>query len=387
MPDSANEILSTPWALLPFIIFGARFLYFFIGELVNLVSPESSSKLTEFKVQTVSVIVPARNEAGRIGEALHSIANASNLLPKGITCQIIAVNDRSEDSTLEEIKQSTKSGDTAIDYIDIKTESEKELPGKPGALQKGIDRASGELVMMTDADCRVSTQWIRSALAIYSVEPKKSNGTLIAAYTLIKHRGPFSKMQGVEWLYTHTMASASNKLGITLGCYGNNLSADRTLLEKTDGFRGVPFSVTEDLAFMQKAKELGANILYPCSAETSVRTEPAANLKEYLSQHHRWAKGGQAIGWKAVAFVFTTIAILAGMIWAILIGNWALAFSFLSFRIALDSILILPAALKLKEYSLIPWIPIALLLLIITEILLPFLLMKKEIKWKGQSFR
>ena len=107
---------------------------------------------------TVSVIVPACNEEEKIGAGLRSLAcqNFQQL-------EIIVVNDRSTDGTGESIDH-VRNEFPQIHRIDI-----EELPegwlGKPHALQCGVEAASGDYLLFTDADVVLEPTTISRALA------------------------------------------------------------------------------------------------------------------------------------------------------------------------------------------------------------------------------
>ena len=93
----------------------------------------------------VSIIIPARNEAKKIAEALQSVLKQDypNL-------EFIVLNDRSTDNTATIL-----AGMAARDPR-LRVENVSELPagwlGKNYALHRGAERASGELLLFTDAD-------------------------------------------------------------------------------------------------------------------------------------------------------------------------------------------------------------------------------------------
>ena len=97
------------------------------------------------QLPTVSVVFAARNEARNIREAVQSL-----LLMEYPKLEIIAVNDRSEDST------GTILDDLARDHSRLVVEHVETLPegwlGKNHVLQLGAERASGEVLLFTDAD-------------------------------------------------------------------------------------------------------------------------------------------------------------------------------------------------------------------------------------------
>jgi len=90
---------------------------------------------------SVSVVVPARDEAARIGPCLEALRGDPDAL------EVLVVDDRSTDGTAalaRELGASVLPG--------------RELPagwvGKPWALQQGLEAARGEIVVCLDADTR-----------------------------------------------------------------------------------------------------------------------------------------------------------------------------------------------------------------------------------------
>jgi glycosyltransferase involved in cell wall biosynthesis len=93
----------------------------------------------------VSVIIPARNEARKIRDALQSV-----LQQDYVNAEFIVLNDRSTDNT-REILARMAAEDGRLHIIDI-TELPSGWLGKNYALCQGAERASGELLLFTDAD-------------------------------------------------------------------------------------------------------------------------------------------------------------------------------------------------------------------------------------------
>ena len=99
----------------------------------------------EQSIFKLSIIIPAYNEAKTIHLILNKI-NAVNLV-NGIEKEVIIVDDCSTDETMHTIKQYMKQ--SALPILLYKHEVNK---GKGAALHTGIQKASGELIIIQDAD-------------------------------------------------------------------------------------------------------------------------------------------------------------------------------------------------------------------------------------------
>lgn len=89
----------------------------------------------------VSVVIPARDEAQRIGPCLAGLASDPDV------AEIVVVDDRSSDGTA-----------AVAAAAGARVVSGRDLPsgwvGKPWALQQGLEAATGEIVVTLDADTR-----------------------------------------------------------------------------------------------------------------------------------------------------------------------------------------------------------------------------------------
>lgn len=94
---------------------------------------------------SVSLIIPVRNEATRIGRCLANL-QAQTLRPK----EILVVDGHSTDATVE----------IASRYgVRLLLE---DYGTRGGAVQVGIDHAEGEFVAFTDADCLPEPRWLET---------------------------------------------------------------------------------------------------------------------------------------------------------------------------------------------------------------------------------
>lgn len=360
------------------VLYGFRIFTFVFGAARE--RSKFISETTGDYTPTVSVIVPARNEESKIRTCIESLSNSNYPIDK---YEIIIVNDRSTDSTAK-VLQSLQSDYSNLKILTLtETRTTKNLQGKPGALQAGIDNSHGDIILMTDADCTVEKEWITTMTRQFS-NPKVG---LVPSFTLIKADTFFEQMQAIEWIMNHTMACAGVGIGQPLGCYGNNLGVRRSAFESVGGYANIRFSVTEDLALLQAIFANGWAVRYVCSPLAVVTTLPCDTLREYVLQHHRWLRGGVDLGWRAVVFVAFSASLWICIATAVINSHYWLLPIIFGIRVAGDFVVIAPILAILKRKRKIGWAFLAVGFIIILELVMPISLLKKEVVWKGQVFR
>jgi glycosyltransferase involved in cell wall biosynthesis len=110
------------------------------------------------RINLLSIIIPAFNEATTIGSVLEKIS-CVNLGP--INKEVIIVNDHSTDDTVKVIEQYIK--EKPSDHIRLFTH-EKNL-GKGSAIHTGIKYSSGDLLIIQDADLEYDPDEYRQMLS------------------------------------------------------------------------------------------------------------------------------------------------------------------------------------------------------------------------------
>lgn len=103
-------------------------------------------------IKTLSIIIPAYNEGNTISNILNSIKEV--VLINDIKKEIIIVNDCSKDNTEESIKNyMSQNPELNIKYLKHQVNK-----GKGAALHTGIANASGEYLIIQDADLEYDPQ-------------------------------------------------------------------------------------------------------------------------------------------------------------------------------------------------------------------------------------
>lgn len=168
--------------------------------------------------KSVSVVICAKNEAENLRKNLPFILRQDYL-----HYEVIVVDDGSDDGTRElEIK------DERLKIIHL-TKEEKVGLGKKYALQKGVEQAKNEVILLTDADCRpLSKNWISEMVErinekhkiVLGVSPYNKGKNVLNG--LIEYETSQTALQYLGWAL----------LGYPYMSVGRNVAYDANLLKK-----------------------------------------------------------------------------------------------------------------------------------------------------------
>ncbi|RJR27032.1 glycosyltransferase [candidate division WWE3 bacterium] len=123
------------------------------------------------KDYSVSVIVPARNEEGNISKIINGVPNMGN------GTELIFIEGNSSDKTYEAIQSESEK---YLGEIDIKYFKQNGT-GKKDAVYKGFEKATGEILMILDADATVKPAELKKFYAAIS----KGKGEFIYGSRLV----------------------------------------------------------------------------------------------------------------------------------------------------------------------------------------------------------
>lgn len=200
----------------------------------------------------VSILIPARNEAERIGPCLES------LLPQTWTeCEIIVLDDRSEDGTADLVR-TFASRDPRIRVVEG-----AELPpgwtGKAWACHQLAAQARGEFLLFTDADTRHQPGSVADAMG----EMEKGRHDLVSLWprqeTLTwseKAVVPFMLVLLLVFM-PHWMPGRTRSLGAANGQF---LLFRRKAYQNIKGHEAVRGHLVDDVALARELKSAGGRV-------------------------------------------------------------------------------------------------------------------------------
>lgn len=226
----------------------------------------------------VSIILPVRNEEKNIEPVLSDLL-AQEYPPH--LFEIITADDGSEDATAEKIHK-LQAVHSNLKYLHVKNPT-----GKKNAVAEAVRQSAGDLIITTDADCRIGKKWL-SAIASYYEE--KRPAMIIGPVIFHREKSVFHKMQSLEFLSLASVTAASALSGNPLLCSGANLCYTKQAFLHAGGFSGnenIPSG--DDMFLLMKFKKLfPGKIRFLKSREAIVYTLPQNSFGNFIEQRKRW---------------------------------------------------------------------------------------------------
>ncbi len=186
--------------------------YLFYPFLLIICSKISGKKLKSSSdfTPSLSILIPAHNEEKVIGSKIHSLYSSdypSHLL------EVIVGSDSSSDNTVQMTKELRK------EYPSLKIIEFNRRTGKPEVINKLVDEASGEILILTDANVIPARDTIRKLTGLFA-DREVCLADTRPLNTGIKKTGisvPEAAYSGIEFM----LKNAEGKLwGTLMGPFG-----------------------------------------------------------------------------------------------------------------------------------------------------------------------
>jgi cellulose synthase/poly-beta-1,6-N-acetylglucosamine synthase-like glycosyltransferase len=252
--------------LIPYIYYLLR-----IYNGLKKIKPFKASSSTEI---FVSVIVACRNEEKNLPLLLSDIASQD--YNQGLF-ELIIVDDNSSDST-----RNIASGYSIKNIKVIKNPDS----GKKKAIKAGVGASTGELVVTTDADCRVLRSWLKNIVSFYAgYKPDMILGPVRLKGT----GGFFQHFQELEFLSLQGITAGTAMTGYPVMCNGANLAFTReSYLNHSENMHDEKVS-GDDVFLLHSLKEKKENKIMWLESDSSIVTTSASETTySFFRQRARW---------------------------------------------------------------------------------------------------
>ena len=224
----------------------------------------------------ISIMIPAHNEEAVIA---HTVKNIQNLDYPNF--EIILIDDRSEDNTLEVIKSLSEEYDN-VKYL---SRTKDAFPGKSAVLNDAYPLAKGEAVLVFDADATVEPDFLKKLVP--SLEPEDV-GAVQARKVIRNHEtNILTKCQNNEYTLDTYLQIGRDAVKGAVELRGNGELIKRKALDDINGWNN--YTITDDLDMATRLHIKGWDIRY--CPDVIVYEEGVEYLIPLFRQRRRWLEG------------------------------------------------------------------------------------------------
>lgn len=299
----------------------------------------------------ISVIIPMRNEEINIKRLLLDLLK-QNYPSKLI--EVIVIDDHSTDNSLSEVR-------TLFSENILLFSLPESLTGKKAALTLGIENAHGDIILTTDADCRVPEFWL-STIACYFDDYSPS---LLLSPVCGISNSFFGDMQALEIYSLQGSTAGAAAIQHAIMSNGANLAFPKNIYHE---FRYLyeesKIQSGDDIFLLHELKRNYPNgIHYLKSKQAAVFTKLSSNPGSFFRQRKRWTSKAKFYTdtdtiVTAVIVFGMNVALFSTIIYGIFLGKF---FPFLVLFITksiIDFIFLLRVTSFFGQKRLMWWFPI-----------------------------
>ncbi len=273
---------------------------------------QSAEARPQHFVKRVSILIPFRDEQDHLSQIFSSIEGLSY-----DTLEVIWINDHSSDQSYMILDTLIRNNSNRFNHLLIESGG----IGKKEAIEIGVQCASGEFIMTTDADCLLPENWVNELLAPFGEE----NIQLVAGPVMSLGAETFFKQfQQIEWASILLLSQFAISRKHPLMCSGANLAYRKDAFQKVGGYLGNKELLSGDDEFLLKkisAQYGSESIVYTISQEALVSTVAISSWNALFQQRIRWASK-----WRKHAWGHLLAAIFPAFLQVVWLGSFLLPF-------------------------------------------------------------
>jgi len=224
-----------------------------------------------------SVIIPVRNEVDNISNILKDLEDQHYSKDH---FEVIIADDYSEDNIEQLIQEFAKSSQLKINYL-----KNKERPGKKSIITQAVAVTQFDYIISTDADCRLSRNWIKEYSQCYSEQIN-----MVVGPVTLDGNGFFSLLQIIEYGCLMAFGAVTISKRIPTMCSGANLSFRKSSFNNVGGYGDNIHVASGDDEFLlyKISKEFPGSVVFLKKELAIVNTITETKVRSFINQRSRW---------------------------------------------------------------------------------------------------
>lgn len=371
-----------------FLMYALLILYYRRGWLQINKTAEGRQVIRDSPQTTITVVISARNEEENIGKCLQSVISQDY---PGHLFETVVVDDFSTDDTPKITGLFYEKKVSLILLRDFL--GEKRINSyKKKAIEAGISKATGELIVITDADCIVPSQWLKTIALFYEAYQPAFIAAPVAFYG---ENNFFKIFQSLDFMTLQGITGASVYKKFHSMCNGANLAYPKKIFYEVGGFKEIDAIASgDDMLLMHKIyRRYPSQVMFLKSAAAIVLTKPLDTVPGFLNQRVRWASKADKYSDRKITAVLITVYLfnvyVLGMgILSLFYERIFYLFTALLFaKIFIELVFLYPVAEFFGKQKMLWWFPVAQPLHIVYTILAGWLGKFGSYKWKGREVK
>lgn len=331
----------------------------------------------------ISILIALRNEEKNIPRLFQCLEQQT--YPKNLF-EIILVDDHSVDRTWDLIRKHKNDYRLTIKAL-------QNLPhqiGKKTALLKGIQKAKGEVIIQSDADCRMGENWI-STLAGYYIKNKPSlviapvqlsgNSSFLSWFQIFENAALMVSTCGSIYFRKPILANGANML------YEKN-----RVLSYQDPFNSSVQSGDDIFLTLKINEDKPSGVHFLKSKSATVTTDTNVSFQGFWQQRKRWIQKSNR--YKNPHIILSSLIILlgnllplAGLIYSLITREWWVAIALFGVKMTMDTLHILSGISFLEKKFNVLFLAFSHALYPVYVFFLSVLGTLGTIEWKERKFK
>jgi poly-beta-1,6-N-acetyl-D-glucosamine synthase len=328
----------------------------------------------------ISIVIAARNEKKNLPLLLTDIAK--QIYPSDFI-EVIIVDDHS-DEKISSSSLKKKNGKIHLQIIDLPDDK----MGKKQAIIEGVKQSTGELLLLTDADCRMPPHWINCYATKFHEERP---GVMIGLIDYPDQKGMFHTFARFDLISLVISGAGLANLGYPVMCNGANMAVRRNLYTSLGSQIKPNISSGDDIFLLHAVKKLkNEKISLVTSHNAIVTTRPPSGLKDFISQRLRWTSKSKNYTdtssiLLALLIFMANLSLLVILINSIVNNRWLYAALIFVFKTSIDGFILTAGLNYFGGLRKIIWLPVFELIYLFYSVFLAFGGFFINSSWKGRK--